>query len=279
MTPILGDEDASLTVGDLAARTGVAAGTLRMWEKRHGFPVPVRLESGHRRYRESDVEAVRRVVEARDRGTRLDRAVAEVLAPIPVGESVYGLLRQRYDDAPSHQMRKGTLTALSHAIEDEFCSTADRGRLLGGFQTTAFFEPAAPRWTQFARISQGVTVFAEHADGAAPMPPSIQHIPIPPEARSRREWFVVCESTTMPVVMAGWEVPGHRPVHDMDRSFEVSWSLDAAMVSDAVRVCQRIASGVGHHLDPPESSLADAGPGAGSSLFLRALAYADRRAS
>ncbi len=279
MTPILGDEDASLTVGDLAARTGVAAGTLRMWEKRHGFPVPVRLTSGHRRYRESDVEAVRRVVEARDRGTRLDRAVAEVLAPAPVGESVYGLLRQRRDEAPSHQMRKGTLTALSHAIEDEFCSTSDRGRLLGGFQTMAFFEPAAPRWTEFARLSQGVTVFAEHADGAAPMPPSIQHIPIATEARSRREWFVVCESTTMPVVMAGWEVPGQRPVGDMDRSFEVSWSLDPAVVSDAIRVCRRIADGAGYHLDPPETSLADARPGAGSSLFLRALSYADRRAS
>lgn len=278
MAPVSGEEESSLTVGDLAARTGVAAGTLRMWEKRHGFPVPVRLESGHRRYRSSDVDAVRRVVEARDRGVRLDRAVAEVLAPTPVGESVYGLLRRRYDELPSHQMHKRTLTALSHAIEDEFCATADRGRLLGGFQTTDFFAPAVARWEEFARLSRGVVVFAEPVADTAPMPSSIHHVPIHPEARSRREWFVVCESTTMPVVMAGWEVPGQRRVRDADRAFEVSWSLDPAMVSDAIRVCQHIADGSGHDLDGPDPALAEAGPSLGSSLFLRALSYADRGA-
>ena len=36
-------------------RTGIATGTLRMWEQRHGFPVPERSPSGHRRYRESEV--------------------------------------------------------------------------------------------------------------------------------------------------------------------------------------------------------------------------------
>ena len=31
-----------LTIGDLADRTGVPPATLRSWEARHGFPVPVR---------------------------------------------------------------------------------------------------------------------------------------------------------------------------------------------------------------------------------------------
>ena len=44
----------SLTIGELAERTGLSPTTLRMWEQRHGFPTPVRLPSGHRRYEESD---------------------------------------------------------------------------------------------------------------------------------------------------------------------------------------------------------------------------------
>ena len=68
-----------LTIGDLAARTGLTPATLRMWEQRHGFPVPQRLESGHRRYAESDVLAVRRVRERQEGGVRLDRAISQVL--------------------------------------------------------------------------------------------------------------------------------------------------------------------------------------------------------
>ena len=60
-----------LAMGDLVGRTGVPEGTLRMWERRHGFPVPERLPSGHRRYRESDVELVLRVVRLRETGLSL----------------------------------------------------------------------------------------------------------------------------------------------------------------------------------------------------------------
>ena len=57
-----------LTIGELAERTGVQPGTLRMWESRHGFPRAERLPSGHRRYPEGEVERVLEVVRARDGG-------------------------------------------------------------------------------------------------------------------------------------------------------------------------------------------------------------------
>ena len=53
------DDGAGLSIGDIANRSGVAVGTLRMWESRYGFPVPERLPSGHRRYSEHDLEQVR----------------------------------------------------------------------------------------------------------------------------------------------------------------------------------------------------------------------------
>jgi MerR family transcriptional regulator, light-induced transcriptional regulator len=60
-----------LSAGQLAAATGLAPGTLRAWERRYGRPVPRRLPSGHRRYDESQLCFVRRVVEGLARGERL----------------------------------------------------------------------------------------------------------------------------------------------------------------------------------------------------------------
>src|SRR3712207_8578829 len=63
-----------LTIGELARRTGVNVATLRMWEERHGFPVSVRLRSGHRRYVDDTVDKVLRIQRRREAGVRLDAA-------------------------------------------------------------------------------------------------------------------------------------------------------------------------------------------------------------
>ncbi len=267
-------DDATLAVGDLAARTGVAAGTLRMWEQRHGFPEPVRLPSGHRRYRESDVASVRRVLAARERGVRLDQAVAEVHTLRRVGDSVYSLLRTRHPELMPHQMSKRTLQSLSHAIEDEYCATNDRRRILGGFQTTSFFSGAAPRWRRLSEMSRSAVVFAEDVDETT-LPGRIQHVPIDAGSRSRREWFLVCESSTLPVTMAAWELPGQDHTPDRQRQFEVTWSLDPAVVSDSVLACAEIAAAAGREIEGPNPALAGAPTVAAAGLFLRAVSYID----
>ncbi|GJM20752.1 MAG: HTH-type transcriptional repressor CarH [Planctomycetota bacterium] len=60
----------SLSVGRVAKATGISVDTLRMWERRYGTPVPVRLPSGHRRYTEEQLRRLRRVSEALSRGHR-----------------------------------------------------------------------------------------------------------------------------------------------------------------------------------------------------------------
>jgi len=268
-------DDATLTVGDLATRTGVAAGTLRMWEQRHGFPEPARLPSGHRRYRESDVAAVRRVLAARRRGVRMEQAVAEAHTLRRVGDSVYSLLRTRHPELTPHQMSKRTLQSLSHAIEDEYCATSDRRRILGGFQTTSFFAGAALRWRRLAEMSRSAVVFAEHLDQESTGEGRIQHVPIGPDSTSRREWFIVCESNTLPVTLAAWELPGQSRTPDRQRQFEVTWSLDPAVVSDSVLACTEIAALGGHRIAGPDPALAGAQPVISAGLFLRAISYID----
>ena len=51
--------DRLLSIGELAAATGVAVPTLRAWERRYGRPAPARLRSGHRRYGPEQVCLVR----------------------------------------------------------------------------------------------------------------------------------------------------------------------------------------------------------------------------
>lgn len=44
------------TIGVAARLTGISAGTLRSWERRHGAIQPVRSEAGHRRYTKADLQ-------------------------------------------------------------------------------------------------------------------------------------------------------------------------------------------------------------------------------
>lgn len=54
----------------VASRTGISADTLRVWERRYGFPKPERRAGGSRIYREEDVERLRLVSRALTAGFR-----------------------------------------------------------------------------------------------------------------------------------------------------------------------------------------------------------------
>lgn len=59
-----------LSIGDICSETGLSADVVRVWERRYGFPVPVRLPSGHRRYRQEDLYRLRLMAEAVAQGHR-----------------------------------------------------------------------------------------------------------------------------------------------------------------------------------------------------------------
>ncbi|HZL99479.1 MAG TPA: MerR family transcriptional regulator [Planctomycetota bacterium] len=84
-----------LSIGELSRATGLSIDTLRVWERRYGRPVPVRLPSGHRRYTPADARWLRRVAEALARGHR----PREVLA---AGEAELDLLLGRPERINNH---------------------------------------------------------------------------------------------------------------------------------------------------------------------------------
>lgn len=64
-----------LSIGDICSETGLSPDVVRVWERRYGFPVPVRLPSGHRRYRREDLHRLRLMAEAVALGHRPSVAV------------------------------------------------------------------------------------------------------------------------------------------------------------------------------------------------------------
>lgn len=276
-------ESALLSIGDLAQHTGVSPAVLRMWETRHGFPEPQRLASGHRRYREQDVDLVKQVLRRKDAGIKLEVAIADAIAgEAPVGDSVFAEVRRRHPSLAVQRLSKASLIALSWAIEDECCAKADRPILFGGFQKERFFAPSAARWSELARVSRAAVVLAD--DWSSPEASDrFQRATLAADAPMRREWVVVCDAFDATAFLSAWELPGQADVPDRERIFEAVWSIDPTPVRDAARVAAKVAADAGlDEARPLLFELADSpspratSPAGATALFNRVLAYADR---
>jgi MerR family transcriptional regulator, light-induced transcriptional regulator len=219
---------------EMSARSGVSEGTLRMWEARHDFPAPQRLPSGHRRYSELDLKRVLRVVQAREQGLSLSSAieVARHLTDKPL-PSVYAALRDGFPHLQPHLLPKGALLCLSHAIEDESCARADRSLLFGCFQHERFYRGAAARWGELARTAERAIVLADFPRRRSRREAPAE-VPIRQGDPLMREWVVVCDGSRFSACLAGFE----RPRADRaERMFETIWTVEAAPVRQAARIC------------------------------------------
>jgi DNA-binding transcriptional MerR regulator len=103
------DQLATMSIGEVARRTGMTVPTLRAWERRYGLLVPVRTAGGHRRYSEEDVRRVLAVIELTGQGWAVGAAARQVAgrgsAASPVRPPVDGL-------------RDRLWTALEQALRD-----------------------------------------------------------------------------------------------------------------------------------------------------------------
>lgn len=239
-----------LSIGDVARATGVSEATLRVWETRHGFPQPMRLPSGHRRYAQAQVSAVLDVQRRRDAGVRLDVAIRQVLEQndAVARPAVFARIADRHPGQPRRDLRKTTLVRLCRAIEDEVSTSAEHAHLFASFQSERHYRPARERWSELARLAASAHVFADFGD-ADPVEgldgPGPVRVNLPERAPLRREWAVVCDAPELPVAMLAWEPPAHAGGPDGERVLEVMWSVDPLVVRDAARWCAEAAAGAG----------------------------------
>ena len=282
-----------LSIGELARRTQVPAPTLRSWEDRYGFPRPHRLAGGHRRYDHGDVGLIEAVVRLRASGMSLQVAISQATSQAAEAEpSVFAGLRRRHPALTLQVLRKVTLLALTRAIEDECCARAERPVLFASFQRQRFFRHSEERWNELARTARLVVVFADFSEPAeadwrppGEGEPAPIRVPLPEDSPARREWTLVCESRDYPACVTGWEFPGQREAADGDRRFEVIWSVDPQVVSNAAAICAQLARsgrpGLGRLLDalpsePAPPASADLSRAAG--LLSRMTSYLEKAA-
>ncbi|MEJ7901330.1 MAG: helix-turn-helix domain-containing protein [Thermomicrobiales bacterium] len=71
-------ENEVYTIRQAAEMTGVPENTIRSWERRFHLPQPERSGGNQRRYSERDVEVIRSIQAARDRGRTMDQAIQDV---------------------------------------------------------------------------------------------------------------------------------------------------------------------------------------------------------
>jgi DICT domain-containing protein len=273
---------ATLSISDLAERTGVPPATLRSWEARYGFPRPTRPAGGHRRYAEADVDAVLEVLRHRRAGFALEAAVRRATGTTLQSRSVFAELRRSHPELAAQVLSKSSLVALSHAIEDECCARAEEPLLFGAFQREAHLRASWPRWLELARTARAAVVFAEGADEQPPRSGVPTAVALPREAPLNREWVVVCDAPDLPACMAAVERPGQEGRPDGRRLFEAVWTVDPRAVRHAGRVAVALAdeyrpgwraAGQAELEDEPPAASPDLRRAA--DLFSRMMGYLD----
>jgi DICT domain-containing protein len=267
-----------LTIGQMVKQTGVPEGTLRMWERRHGFPRPQRSESGHRRYSQLELELVRRVAAGRQAGLSLGAAIerARRMEGAP-SRSLFATLCRRRPELQAQRVAKRVMIAFSHAIEDEALARAERQLLFGAFQRRRFYAREQARWHELCEASELTVVFADFARaGTSPGLPA--EVPVDRSDPLAREWAIVYESDSSAACLIGREPADSRiDARSSEREFEVVWTVEPDIVHDAVGICVELASDALPALAGAARARVDAGPAALTRDQLRLAAAVTRR--
>jgi MerR family transcriptional regulator, light-induced transcriptional regulator len=276
-----------LAIKDVAARTGIAAGTIRMWEQRYGFPAPERSANGYRRYRADDVDTLRRLQAYRRTGLSIAAAIARAREAGAASDrpSLYAAVAAAAHGATRQVLRKPTLEALSRAIEHETLALAAAPILFGAFQRERFYRAIERRWRRMAAHADAAVVFADFPAPRHP-PGGPVELPIDPATALGNEWALVVDAPGFAACLAGWERPGgNEPggAGDGRRSFETIWTLEPEATRRAARAAARIAASVdpggAHRLDAvmADRPLALEHPApALTALVNRVVAYLER---
>jgi DICT domain-containing protein len=274
-----------LAIKDVAERTGIAAATIRMWEQRYGFPHPARTPSGYRVYTEEDVDALRRVAGLRERGLSVPAALERARGAgggATDRPSIYGAVVAAAGPVPGRRLRKSTLIAISHAIEDETLARAAGPVVVAAFQAERHFRAVEHRYARLARAADACVAFADF-DAVREEPGRPIQIPIGPGDPLGNEWAVVVDAPGYAACLLAWETPeSQRDDHlpDRERRFEALWTLDPQVVRRAALVGASLAAraGAGEGLEDAlrDRPLAFEAPAAAlTSLTNRIVGYLD----
>jgi MerR family transcriptional regulator, light-induced transcriptional regulator len=275
-----------LAISNVAEQTGLAAGTIRVWEQRYGFPEPARTPSGYRVYQQQDVEILRRVVSYRDRGLSVPAALERARAAGGSTDrpSLYGAIVAAGEPVQPQRLRKSTLFAISRAIEDETLARAAGPIVIGAFQDERNYRAVEHRYRRLAKVADACVAFGSFAgvsggDGEPVL------LPVDLDEALGAEWAVIVDAPGYAACLLAWETPESqrdRDREERERCFEAVWTLEPSTVRKAALVgsslARRSAPEVGAHLEEllQDRPLAVEAPAPGlTALANRIVGYLD----
>lgn len=95
-----------VNISEVCQQTGVAAVTLRAWERRYGLVKPKRTPKGHRLYSQANIEEIKQIVRWLDRGV----AISKVSALLTATETTSDAMPN--DDSSWQQVQQELLNTL-----------------------------------------------------------------------------------------------------------------------------------------------------------------------
>jgi MerR family transcriptional regulator, light-induced transcriptional regulator len=146
----------TLTIGEAAAMLNVSPSTLRSWERRFGFPRPLRSPGRHRRYLQGEVATLRTALTA---GATISSAVSAATRAIDADEQALVAALTTFGPERADRAMEAALAmrSLDRALEDVLLPSLDNIReRAGGWSATWAF---AARWAaDWLRRAQRLSV-------------------------------------------------------------------------------------------------------------------------
>jgi DICT domain-containing protein len=134
-------------------------------------------------------------------------------APVENLGQVASIARRDFDEHESFVCRT-TTASVEYAclmIENALLLRTDRGaRVYAGFEKFSLLQPILDRYLRIADVSETVYLFGQD-DWRPPRHPNVRQIPLEPDYRLSREWFVITQSASLSSAFLAFDEEGSDP--------------------------------------------------------------------
>ena len=148
MTPPTEPAGLALNISAVEREAGLSKDVLRMWERRYGFPKPVRDDNGERRYSVSEVAKLRAIKRLMDVGMRPGKIIRSTLDEL--NALADGRISPRRDQ-PTAAAEREILALLASHDAGALQTTLANLLMRQGENTQADIERHAKQWIQTHR--------------------------------------------------------------------------------------------------------------------------------
>ncbi|MEN9217654.1 MAG: DICT sensory domain-containing protein [Gloeomargarita sp. DG_2_bins_126] len=131
---------------------------------------------------------------------------------------------------------KASLTALSHAMEDQVLGGGDEPLVIANFQKERYYRQETRRYRQLAQYTSQIYVLAAPETDFAQVSEPYETIPFDPGDPLAQEWHLVVLGSHYAACLVCRERPSDTPLMDQARRFEGIWTFDRGVSQTVARL-------------------------------------------